>query len=266
MPSSSAQRLSRLLACMLPRAVCVLLSSLDSVPPQPGLGPAGAKFLAITDEVVSILEPSADLGSPDCCHLPALHGSTVAPGHAATCLPSSVCRPQGSLGHTWYGGDHGVSRFSTNKEMPHTGLRPLLFVPGLCIPSHGFLLPVSQHYLCFSPCLSVIPPLGSRGATAVRLQVAAKSLHLLSLSPCQGAGNRSAARAAAAICSAGLRSSDFKMCLYHRLPRIENRHEIPPCTPCSQAASRANALKKCLLAASGSHFHGLAHALCPSSS
>ena len=160
-PSSSAQRLSCSLARTLPRAVCIS-SSFDLVPPQPGVGLAEAKFLAITDEVVSILEPGTELGSSDCCHLPPLHGSAL--GHTAACLPSSVCQPQGSLGHMWYGGDHGVSRFSTNKEMPHTGLSPLLFVPDLRIPSHVFLLPIPQQSPRFSPCLSVIPLLGSRGA------------------------------------------------------------------------------------------------------
>lgn len=158
-----ALRLSRSLACMLPRAVCVWLSSLDSVPPQPGVGMTGAKFLAITDEVVSILEPSSDLRSSDCCRLPALHGSAVALGHAAACLLSSMCQPQGSLGHTRCVGDHRVSRFSTNKKMPHMDLSPLLFVPSLCIPSHGFLLPISQQSPCYLPCCSVIPPSRSRG-------------------------------------------------------------------------------------------------------
>lgn len=83
MPSSSARRLSCSLTHTLPRAVCILLSSLDLIPPQPGVGLAGAQFLAITDKVVSILKPSTDLGSTDCFHLPALHGSAVAPGCAA---------------------------------------------------------------------------------------------------------------------------------------------------------------------------------------
>lgn len=97
-PSSSAQRLS----CSLthtPKSCLHHVVLPHVVPPQPGVGLAGAKFLTITDEVVSILEPSADLGSSDCCHLPALHGSAVAPGRAAACLPSSLCQPQGTLGH-----------------------------------------------------------------------------------------------------------------------------------------------------------------------
>lgn len=184
-----------------PKSCFCILSSLDSVPPQPGVGPAGAKFLTITDEVVSILEPSAGLGSSDCCHLPPLHGSAVAVGHAATCLPLSMCQPQGSLGHKWYGGDHRVSRFSTNKEMPHTGLSLLLFVPDLHIPCHGFLLPIPQQSPCFSPCLSVIPHYEAGGQlnTSVRLQMAAKLLQLLSLSPCQDARYCLVTRAAAVI-------------------------------------------------------------------
>lgn len=78
LPSSCAQRLSQLLMHTLERAVCILLSSLSLVPPQPGLGLAGAKFLTITDKAVSILEPSADLRNPDCCHLQALCGSAMA--------------------------------------------------------------------------------------------------------------------------------------------------------------------------------------------
>lgn len=140
-PFSSAQRLSRSLARTLPRAICVLLSSLRSVPPQPGVGAAGAKFLAITDEVVSILEPSADLRSSDCCHLPALHGSAMAPGHAAACLPSSTCQPQGSLGHKRMWVTTGSPGPAQTKKCPMCASAPSSSSPTFASPVTAFSSP-----------------------------------------------------------------------------------------------------------------------------
>lgn len=75
-------------------------------------------------------------------------------GHATSCLPLPMCQPQKSLEHLWCGGDPGVCRFSTDKEMPHTGLSPsslsLTFttpVMAFSSPSHSSL-PVSQPSFC----------------------------------------------------------------------------------------------------------------------
>lgn len=146
-------------------------------------------------------------------------------GHAAAGPSSSVCQPQGSPGHT------RVRVTTRLGKYPQRCLSPFLFFPwhsSICFlmnirlahpPGHGFLLPTSQQ----SPTCSISPRSLHQGgllSTSVRLQMAPKSLHLLSPSPCQDARLLSAvmARATAGSPLPDLDHQASKSFLSHRFP------------------------------------------------